>query len=167
MSNLSGQSSLPYANFLKVEVVSWYMILSLSLNCLFSFSAISKLSAIDLFFLSTCSLLLQSDWEHLHQCVDSEDKSTFVANLMIISHSSALHHAMKQAQTAWIRFLESGTNWKKCSRGASRSSCKGEFNRARLQVIQNKKKHRNVDFRSSAATALLYKSTPVCMYFVA
>lgn len=158
MSNLS-ESSLPCVHFLKVEVASQYMILSLSLNYLFSFSAISKLSAINLFHLSTCSLLLQSYWEHLHQCVDSEHKTTFVANVLIISHSSALGHMVEQPQTAWTGFLGMGLKGKMCSRVASRSRC-------RLQFIQNKEKHGNVDFMSSAPAALLYKITPVCMYVV-
>lgn len=143
------------------------MILSLSLNYLFSFSAISKLSAIDFFHCSTCTLLLQSHWEHLHQRVDLEHKSTFVPDLLITSCSSALGCTMEQPQTGWTGFLGMGMKEKLCSRGASRSSGKGEFNNnplstCWLQLIQNKGKPWNVDFRSSLPRALLYKSSPVC-----
>lgn len=66
--------------------------------------------------------------------------------------SSALSCMVEQPRSPWARILGMGTNREMRFRRASRSGCKGEFSRTRL--LQNKEKHWNVDFRSSAPTAL-------------
>lgn len=84
------------------------MILSLSLNFLFSFTVISKLSAIDLFYLSACSLFLRPQWKHLHQCVDSEHfRSKYFDHLTFFCFGSlggAASNCMNQIPGHWIQW---------------------------------------------------------------